>query len=237
MDISKRLYRIIELIPPCRSMVDVGTDHGYVPIGIIRAGKAETAYASDFRILPLKKAEANIRLEGLEDRIRTLHGSGLTTVVPGEVEGAVIAGMGGNLTRDIMEDSLDVVKSLKFLLLQPAQNPEVLREYLYEGNYDILLEDLVKEDDGRFYEYLLVRYQEGRKKSPDLEGMPLCGYEVSPWLIRNGHPLLQEYLETRVKEFHEIISKLRHDSENARSRKMELEEKIIKFKEIIKWIY
>ena len=130
MDISKRLNRIIELVPPCASIIDVGTDHGYVPIGVIKEGKAETAYASDFRILPLKKAEANVRLEGLEDRIRMLHGSGLTTVSPGEVEGAVIAGMGGNLTRDIMEDSLEVVKSLKFLLLQPAQNPEVLREYL-----------------------------------------------------------------------------------------------------------
>ena len=110
MDISKRLNRIIELVPPCVSIIDVGTDHGYVPIGVIKEGKAETAYASDFRILPLKKAEANIRLEGLEDRIRILHGSGLTTVSPGEVEGAVIAGMGGNLTRDIMEDSLEVVK-------------------------------------------------------------------------------------------------------------------------------
>ena len=95
----------------------------------------------------------------------------------------------------------------------------------------------MKEEDGRFYEYLLVRYHEEDRKSPDLDGIPLCGYEVSPWLIRNGHPLLKEYLETRVDEFQEIISKLRHDSENAKSRKIELEEKIIKFKEIIRWIY
>lgn len=242
MDISKRLNRIIELVPPCTSIIDVGTDHGYVPIGVIKAGKVETAYASDFRLLPLKKAEANIRLEGLEDRIRTVHGSGLTTVSPGDVEGAVIAGMGGNLTRDIMEDSIDLVKSLRFLLLQPAQNPEVLRQYLYEGDYDILLEDLVKEEDGRFYEYILVRPHEGRAhegvgKGTDEEPVPLCGYEVSPWLIRNGHPLLREYLDTRISEFHEIITKLATDSENAKSRKIELEEKIIKFKEIIRWLY
>lgn len=237
MDISKRLNRIIELVPPSVSIIDVGTDHGYVPIGLIRAGKAQTATASDFRILPLKKAEVNIRLEGLEDRIRTVCGSGLTTVSPGEVEGAVIAGMGGNLTRDIMEESMEVVKSLRFLLLQPAQNPEVLRQYLYEGDYDILQEDLVKEDDGRFYEYLLVRYHEGGKTVPHEDGIPRCGYDVSPWLIENGHPLLGEYLETRVKEFQEIISKLGDGSENARSRKIELEDKIIKFKEIIKWIY
>lgn len=237
MDISKRLNRIIELVPPSASIIDVGTDHGYVPIGVIKAGKAETAIASDFRPLPLRKAEANIRLEHLEDRIRTVRGSGLTTVSPGDVEGAVIAGMGGNLTRDIMEDSIEVVRSLRFLLLQPAQNPEVLRQYLYEGEYDILLEDLVKEDDGRFYEYLLVRPHAGKVKEKDKEELPLCGYEVSPWLIRNGHPLLREYLDTRIDEFHEIISKLSEDSDNARSRKVELEEKIIKFKEIIKWIY
>lgn len=237
MDISRRLNRIIELVPPCASIIDVGTDHGYVPIGVIKAGKAETAFASDVRILPLKKAEDNIRLEGLEDRISTVRGSGLMTVSPGDVEGAVIAGMGGNLTRDIMEDSIEVVRSLRFLLLQPAQNPEVLRQYLYEGDYDILLEDLVKEEDGRFYEYLLVRPHVDKEKEVDIDTIPLCGYEVSPWLIKNGHPLLKEYLDTRIDEFHEIISKLGNDSSNAKSRKIELEEKIIKFKEISKWIY
>ena len=232
MDISRRIMRLIEMVPKCASMVDVGTDHGYVPIGVIKAGKAERAVASDVRKGPLKIAEMNILEEGLSDRISIAMGSGLTTIRPHEVEGAVIAGMGGNLVKDILIDSMDVVRTLSFLIIQPAQNPEVIREYLYTGPYEIISEDLVKEDDGRYYEYIMVRHT--GKISEQIEA-PL-GYEVSPYLLKNGHPLLSGFIGEKLREAENIILKLDLNSDNARAKKTALEEKIFKLKEIEKWL-
>lgn len=232
METSKRILRLIEMVPKCCSMVDVGTDHGYVPIGVIKAGKAESAIASDVRIGPLKIAEMNIREEGLSDRIRVAMGSGLKTVKAKEVDGAVIAGMGGNLTRDILMDSMDVVMALDFLIVQPAQNPEVIREYLYTGPYEIISEDLVREDDGRYYEYIMVRYS---GKISEQEDTPL-GYELSPYLLKHGHPLLPGFIREKLREAENIILKLDLNSDNARTKKADLEEKIFRLKEIEKWL-
>ncbi len=232
METSKRIARLIEMVPKCGSMVDVGTDHGYVPIGVVRAGKAERAIASDVRKGPLKIAEMNILEEGLSDRIRVAMGSGLKTVRPKEVDGAVIAGMGGNLVRDILMDSMDVVMNLDFLIVQPAQNPEVIREYLYTRPYEVISEDLVREDDGRYYEYIMVRYT-GRIS--EQVGTPL-GYELSPYLLKNGHPLLSGFIGEKLSEAENIILKLDLNSDNARAKKADLEEKIFKLKEIEKWL-
>lgn len=232
MDISKRIAMLIEMVPKCTSMVDVGTDHGYVPIGVIKAGKAERAIASDVRKGPLKIAEMNILEEGLSDRIRVAMGSGLKTVKPKEVDGAVIAGMGGNLVKDILMDSMDVVRNLDFLIVQPAQNPEVIREYLYTGPYEVISEDLVREDDGRYYEYIMVRYTGSISESV---GTPL-GYELSPYLLKNGHSLLSGFIGEKLREAENIILKLDLNSDNARAKKADLEDKIFKLKEIEKWL-
>lgn len=232
METSKRILRLIEMVPKCSSMVDVGTDHGYVPIGVIKAGKADTAIASDVRKGPLKIAEMNICDEGLSDRIRVTLGSGLMTVHPGEVDGAVIAGMGGNLVKDIILDSMDVVRVLKFLIIQPAQNPEVIREFLYTGPFEIIKEDLVIEEDGRYYEYLMVRYT---GNIPEPAETPL-GYELSPYLLKNGHPLLSGFIREKNREAESIIMKLDLNSDNAKAKKIALEEKIFKLKEIEKWL-
>ena len=82
-------------------------------------------------------------------------GSGLSTVKKGEVQVAIIAGMGGNLIRDILEADLEVVKQFKYMILQPVQNAEVLREYLYKTGYDIIDEEICN-DDGKFYEIIKV---------------------------------------------------------------------------------
>ena len=49
----------------------------------------------------------------------------------------------------------------EYLILVPAQNPEVLREYLYKNNYEIIKEDLCL-DEGIYYELFKVRSAEGQ---------------------------------------------------------------------------
>ncbi|WP_300347403.1 class I SAM-dependent methyltransferase [Clostridium sp.] len=226
MELSKRLKKIAEHVDKCESIADIGTDHGYIPIYLVKEGICKKAIASDINKGPIEKAKVNVVFEGVSDKVKCLLGPGLNPLKVGEVDGVILAGMGGNLTRDILLNDMDKVKKYDFLILQPAQNPEVLREFLYKNNYEILDEDLIK-DEGRFYELFKVKYNETSEK---LVFEDELDYEVSPLLRKKNHPLLKEFLEEKIKMCEKISNFIKDDTEAAKKRKADLEEKVNKLK-------
>lgn len=226
MELSKRLKRIAEHVDKCESVADIGTDHGYIPIYLVKEGICKKAIASDINKGPIEKAKVNVAFEGVSDKVKCLLGPGLNPLKVGEVNGVILAGMGGNLTRDILLADMDKVKKYDFIILQPAQNPEVLRAFLYKNDYEIIDEDLIK-DEGRFYELFKVKYNENSEKlvfEDELE------YEVSPLLREKGHPLFKEFIEEKINRCETILSFIKEDTEAAKKRKSDLEEKINKLK-------
>ena len=226
MELSKRLKRIAEHVDKCESVADIGTDHGYIPIYLVKEGICKKAIASDINKGPIEKAKVNVAFEGVSNKVKCLLGPGLNPLKVGEVNGVILAGMGGNLTRDILLADMDKVKKYDFIILQPAQNPEVLREFLYKNDYEIIDEDLIK-DEGRYYELFKVKYNENSEKlvfEDELE------YEVSPLLREKGHPLFKEFIEEKINRCETILSFIKEDTEAAKKRKSDLEEKINKLK-------
>ena len=126
MELSKRLNFIINNIDKVSVLADVGTDHGYIPLYATQNGLCHKAIAIDINKDPLDKARLNAILEGAGDELEFRLGDGLNPLKKDEVEAVVIAGMGGNLIRDILEENIEKVASFNYLILVPAQNPEVL---------------------------------------------------------------------------------------------------------------
>ena len=220
MDVSKRIEFIVNNLDKVECLADIGTDHGYVPLRALEEGKANRIIACDVNKDPLDKAKLNAISEGIGDELEFRLGSGFKPLDAGEANEVVIAGMGGNLIRDILEADLEKVSAVEMLVLQPAQNPEILRQYLYENNYEIIKEDLCK-DEGIFYELFKVKRAEGQAIELDS-----IYYEVSPMLLRQKHPLMKEYLELKVKEYNKILGFITEETESAINRKKEIEEKI-----------
>lgn len=220
MELSKRLNLIVSHIENCNTLVDIGTDHGYIPIYAVKNGICKNAIASDINKDPLDKAKLNSIFESVDENIDTRLGSGLETIKNGEAQVAVIAGMGGNLIKDILEADKDKVKELDYLILQPAQNPEVLREYLYTNGYEVIAEDLCIDED-KYYELFKVRAKDGEETELDL-----IYYEISPKLLRDKHPLMGEYIKSKKQKYEKILNLIEDDTESALKRKKELEEKI-----------
>lgn len=220
MELSERLNFIIKNIENTSVLADIGTDHGYIPLHAIRNGICSKAIAIDINKDPLDKARLNAILEGMGDELEFRLGDGLKALEKDEVEVTVIAGMGGNLIRDILEAQIEKVNSMKYLILQPAQNPEVLREYLYTNNYEILHEDLCL-DENIYYELFKVRRKEGEATNLDS-----IYYEVSPKLLMQKHPLMKEYLISKVKNYEKINSFITESTINANERRKSIQEKI-----------
>ena len=220
MELSKRLNWILNIMDKCDVIMDVGTDHGYIAIELIKRNLADKVIASDINKDPLNKAKLNVSLEGLSNKIELRLGGGLTPVKENEVNGVLIAGMGGNLIRDILENDIKKVKNMDYLVLQPAQNPEVLREYLYISDYEIIDEDVCF-DEGKYYEVFKVKYKENN--STKLE---IIFYEVSPMLLNKKSDVFKDYLYEKIDKYKKVKSFIKDNTEHALSRKKELDSKI-----------
>ncbi len=227
MELSIRLKTIASMIEECNSVVDVGTDHGYVPIYLVKNSIIESAIASDINKGPVEKATNNVLSNNVSNQISCRLGSGLSTVKKGEVQVAIIAGMGGNLIRDILEADLKVVKELKYMILQPVQNAEVLREYLYSTGYDILDEEICM-DDGKFYEIIKAKYN----NKPVV--MDTIYYEISKILLEKKHLVMQKFIEHKLQKYSQIYDTLNEDKLSSKNRKMQLHDIIIRLKEFLK---
>lgn len=186
LPISKRLLCCAELVPPCGTVADVGTDHGYLGIYLLQAGRCGRVIAADLREKPLASARANAALFSVADRIEFRLSDGLHNLKPASFDTLVLAGMGGDLITRILAEApwLDGVPCT--LILQPQSAANDLRRWLGERGWSIDRERLVR--DGRFlYAVLAVRPGQGRALTPGEQ-------YVSPALRREGDPLYPEYL-------------------------------------------
>ncbi len=146
-NLNPRLFKIASLLKPCKCLADIGTDHGYIPIFALEKGICSRAIASDINPGPLDRAGEHARQTGLGSRIDLRLGGGLSTLDAGEADTIVIAGMGGLLIAEILENSPEIVKGAHRLILQPMTAQTELRQYLARGGYTLEKEYLVAEDE------------------------------------------------------------------------------------------
>lgn len=146
-------------MPPGSYVVDVGTDHAYLPVALIQNGVAKKVYASEIAPLPLKQAEETLKYYGLyeDGRIELVLSDGLEAITPISVDTIVIAGMGAETIKGILDRAPWTKSEDVHLLLQPMTRANDLRKYLYEQGYCIL-EEFPVNDHGHLYTVMEVEY-------------------------------------------------------------------------------
>ena len=143
MGLSKRLKLIADLVTPSYRVSDIGTDHGYVPIYLLKNNICPSAIAVDISKGSLAKAIENVRRVNLEAVIECRLSDGLTKLDPYESDSIIIAGMGGILIDKILRAKPEVVKTSKELIISPHRNPELIRQYAEENGYEIISENTI----------------------------------------------------------------------------------------------
>ena len=155
MKISNRLQALYEAVSPDETVADIGTDHGYVPMMLLRDGITDFVILSDISSGSLAKAIDNFERSGLHIPNSCFRiGDGLKPILPGEVDDVIIAGMGGRLIQMILDEDLEKARSYRKLILQPRNNSGELRCYLYANGFDIQEDILTKE--GKFVCEIIV---------------------------------------------------------------------------------
>ena len=211
---NKRLQAIEALVKPGIGLVDVGTDHGYLPVSLARHGYPGALFASDIREGPLAAARRSAREAGLEERIAFQLCDGLDLCEPERVDTLVIAGMGGDTICGILDRAEWTMDPRYSLLLQPMTRGEVLRYWLTNNGYSIEREQLVS-DGGEIYSLLCARFG-GLQQ--------LCDAELytGAFSMIEQDPLWPEYRRLLQARFAKLLRGLRNSGrEPGRLRLME----------------
>ncbi len=116
----------------------------------------------------MQKAKDEIKKNNLSDVIFVREGNGLQVITDkDEVDTVVIAGMGGVLISDILEEASHLSrKEEMFFVLQPVQGVEELRNYLRAHHYEMKREKLFKWS-GKFYQVFLCKISKNMQPSSD----------------------------------------------------------------------
>ena len=174
-------------------VADIGADHGYLAIELATK-KFCKVIATDKNSKPVEAARKNICAAGMEKIIEVRQGDGLKVLQAGEVDTICIAGMGGALIAKILEESPEILESVRKLILQPMNAAEELRKFLPENNWYITGEELA-EEGGIIYEIICAE-----KK---FTGKP-TGKESSP--------LLKKFYLQKEKKLLRVIDEMQKSS-------------------------
>lgn len=212
--LSKRMQAVAGLVPHGVTVCDVGCDHGFVAIYLIKERICPKVIAMDINKGPLMRAEEHIRAAGLSSYIETRLSDGVTALKAGEADCMIAAGMGGRLIVKIMEDGFEKLKRMRYLILQPQSELSFVRGFLRRQGFRISKENMVFED-GKFYPMMLAEISEdgtGRLKQAgstekkagiDIESLE---DEFGPCLLYKRHPVLFQYLDFWEGQQKKILS-------------------------------
>jgi len=155
--LGPRLALCAGLLRAGKPMADIGTDHGYLPIWLIKTGAVPWAVASDINKGPLDAARRHAQLYGVGDELRLIQSDGLCALGPEDAEDIVIAGMGGELILRMVRETSWLFRKGKRLVLQPMSAVDKLRTGLWQLGFAVQRE-LAAQENGKVYSAFSVEY-------------------------------------------------------------------------------
>lgn len=138
-------------------LADIGTDHAYLPLWLCLNGTCPSAVAADINPEPLARGQAAIKAFNAEKLVSTRLSDGLENIAENEADDFVLAGMGGELIANILDNCSYAKNSDKHFILQPMTKSEVLIKYLFDNGFEILKQDCCMAG-GKCYTVLLAHY-------------------------------------------------------------------------------
>ena len=182
--ISKRLELVASFVTQGAILLDVGSDHAYLPIDLVERGQINSAIAGEVVEGPYQSAVKNVEAHGLKEKIQVRLANGLAAFEESDqVSVITIAGMGGRLIARILEEGLNKLANVERLILQPNNREDDLRIWLQDHDFQIVAESIL-EEAGKFYEILVVETGQMKLSASDLSFGPFLSKEVSPVFVQ-----------------------------------------------------
>lgn len=203
MELSKRLQAVADMVTQGNKVADIGCDHGYVSIYLIKNRISPNVIAMDVKEGPLAKAREHISRYGYSDYIETRLSDGTKELKQGEADTLICAGMGGRLTLSILKKGMDKIDKMQECILQPQSEILLVRKSIREMGFLIVRENMVYED-GKFYPLMKVI----PKREKDTVYRKEAEDRFGPFLLAEKNEVLYQFLVKEQKKAEGILRKL-----------------------------
>ncbi|WP_285005665.1 tRNA (adenine(22)-N(1))-methyltransferase [Lactococcus formosensis] len=177
--LSKRLQAVADLVKPNSRLLDVGSDHAYLPTYLVQQEKIDFAIAGEVVKGPYQIARNHVAEQNLQENIEVRLADGLAAFEENDaITSVVIAGMGGILISEILEAGKDKLSQVEQLILQPNNHEESLRSWLMDHDFVITFEKILLEA-GKIYEIIVAEHGTTELNETELEFGPYLSQEKS----------------------------------------------------------
>ena len=157
MHISWKLKTIAQLVKNDNIIADIGTDHGLLPIYMLKNNLCKFAYATDINSKSLDCAIRNFKKYGVEINFKMVQSDGFEKLQKQKIDVAIITGLG---TKKILEILSQKNPNISRFILCASDNSMPLRKWVADNNYFIENEKIIYENK-IFYEIIVVNLKEG----------------------------------------------------------------------------
>lgn len=230
--LSDRLKGISDYIPSHRVVADIGADHGYLLIDVAKRGKLKKGIIGELNRGPLEAARKNVCMHGFSDQIELRLGDGLSILKPNEAEVIVIAGMGGALISQILEEGKSRLGRVERLVLQPNIGEYRVRQWLRENRF-VIVEEKIVNDQNIFYEVIVAEPARGKDELLTDDYWDDIGPKL--WENRDPHFYNKRVMEQEKRK--RVLAQLAFaKTPEARVKKEVLKKEIAKWERVLtKW--
>ena len=204
LHLQPRLQLLADLVPDGARLADIGTDHGYLPVWLLKHGRIQSAIAADIGAEPLHHARCTAREQGTGS-IDFRLSDGLGGIAPSETDTVVIAGMGGETMIHILQSAPWTADGFHTLLLQPMTKTEDLRLWLSLNGYRYTGEFLVEDKD---FIYPVLRLTGGKQE-------PLTKSQQYGGVLLDDDPLYAAYLQRQIDRLTRAADGRRHAADHS----------------------
>lgn len=185
---SKRIKMLASLLKGYHTVLDIGSDHGYVLKEALDLGYIQAGIASEIAPLPLERAKKTLQ----NYPVRFVLSDGFLHIND-HYDAVVIAGMGAYVIQNILKHSPKIAK--RYILL-PHDHIEDLRLFLASHDFHIIEEHVLFEK--HYYHIMVV--EEGKMKLSFKETYVGKHVTYSQYLC--------SYYESMIKKYDALILKV-----------------------------
>lgn len=185
LPLSDRLLACCGFIAPGDRVADIGCDHGYLGIHLLKNGIATSVIAADVNEGPLQSAMRNAVKYGVRDKMTFYLSDGVKNI-PRDFDVMVCAGMGADTIMSILTAAPWLQRSQYRLILQCQSKTPTLRKYLSDSGWRIAEETVLK--DGKFLYTVMEVWWD-----PQAPRLTVGQWYFPPALLENPSAQLSDY--------------------------------------------
>ena len=189
MKLTKRMQTIANLVNKNEKVIDIGTDHAYVPIYLYLNNITHDITATDISKKVLENAYNSLKKYNLENNIKLILSDGFKDINE-NYDVAIISGMGAHTIINILNNQILPKK----IIIESNNDHYLVRKYLNKINYKLEKEYVIL-DNKKYYIIMYYIY---------------CNEELTEEELILGKHNNKEYFDYLIEKYSILIKKIQN---------------------------